>query len=145
MGGRPRRGMDPTFFGVRPASSRARRSSISIWALTLRNSSAAHLANASWTAGSIRRSTCLRSLTAHEYSVPVLTTGEAGWSLQSTTRRLLTIAAFRSSSRLTMSRSSSRSSASSTIPTAPSTMRERAATTALACCRRSIAWAISAV
>ena len=31
----------------------------------------------------------------------------------------------------------------STIPTAPSTIRERAATTALACWRRSIAWAIS--
>ena len=46
MGGRPRLGKGPAFFGIRPASSRARRSSISIWALVLRNSSAAHRARA---------------------------------------------------------------------------------------------------
>ena len=66
LGGRPRLGRGPALFGIRPASSRARRSSISIWALRLRNSSAAHRARASWTAGSIRSSTCLRSLTDHE-------------------------------------------------------------------------------
>ena len=66
MGGRPRLGKGPALFGIRPASSRARRSSISIWALRLRNSSAAHRARASWTAGSIRSSTCLRSFTDHE-------------------------------------------------------------------------------
>lgn len=36
-----------------------------------------------------------------EYKVPVLTTGDAGWSLHNTTIRLLTIAALRSSSRVT--------------------------------------------
>ena len=61
FGGRPRLGMGPACRGIRPASSRARRSSISIWALRLRNSSAAHRARASWTAGSMRSSTCLRS------------------------------------------------------------------------------------
>ena len=66
VGGRPRLGKGPAFFGIRPASSRARRSSISMWALRLRNSSAAHWARASWTVGSIRSSTCLRSLTDQE-------------------------------------------------------------------------------
>ena len=41
--------------------------------------------------------------------------------------------------RAAASRSLSRSSAISTMPTAPSTIRERAATTALACWRRNIA------
>src|SRR5258708_10084354 len=50
--------------GSRPASASARRSRNSIWALVLRSSSAAHLAKASWTAGSSRSSTPLRSLTA---------------------------------------------------------------------------------
>ncbi len=44
--------------------------------------------------------------------MPVFTTGEAGWSLQSTTIRLLTIDALRSSSSSTIRRSLSRSSAS---------------------------------
>jgi len=66
VGGRPRLGKGPALFGIRPASSRARRSSISMWALMLRNSSAAHRAKASWTMGSILSSTCLRSLTGHE-------------------------------------------------------------------------------
>src|SRR5665647_2514689 len=51
------------------------------------------------------------------------------------------MAAFRSSSRVTTPFSVSQLSAISTIPTAPSTIRERAATTALACWRRSIAYA----
>src|SRR5450631_2007764 len=80
---------------------------------------------------------------AHVYSEPAFTTGDGGWSPHSTTIRLLTMAAFRSSSRVTTPFSVSRLSAISTIPTAPSTIRERAATTALACWRRSIAWAIS--
>jgi hypothetical protein len=37
-----------------------------MWALTLLNSSAAHRARASWTAGSIRTRTCLRSPTVQE-------------------------------------------------------------------------------
>jgi hypothetical protein len=37
-----------------------------MWALMLRNSSAAHRASASWTAGSIRTSTGFRSFTAYE-------------------------------------------------------------------------------
>lgn len=66
MGGRPRFGIGAALFGMRPASSRARRSSISMWALRLRRSSAAHLASASWTVGSIRSSNCLRSFTDYE-------------------------------------------------------------------------------
>ena len=64
-------------------------------------------------------------------------------SPQSTTSRLLTIAALRSSSSSTMSRSDSRDSAMSTMPTAPSTIRSLAATTAPACWRCSMAPAIS--
>src|ERR1035437_8554542 len=79
----------------------------------------------------------------HVYSEPVFTTGDGGWSPHNTTIRLLTMAAFRSSSRVTTPFSVSRLSAISTIPTAPSTIRERAATTALACWRRRIAWAVS--
>src|SRR6185503_1413503 len=73
------------------------------------------------------------------YSVPVFTTGCVFCSLHRTTRRLLTIAALRSSSSSTTLRFDSSSSAISTMPTAPSTIRDRAATTALACWRRSIA------
>src|SRR5215469_2469049 len=80
----------------------------------------------------------------HEYRVPALTTGEGGWSPQSTTIRLLTMLAVRSSSSSTTPFSLSWLRAIWTMPTAPSTIRERAATTALACWRRSIAWAISA-
>jgi len=61
FGGRPRLGIGPACRGIRPASSRARRRSISIWALRLRRSAAAHRARASWTAGSMRSSSCLRS------------------------------------------------------------------------------------
>ncbi len=60
-GGRPRLGMGLACRGIRPASLRARRSSISMWALRLRNSSADHRVRASWTVGSMRSSTCLRS------------------------------------------------------------------------------------
>jgi hypothetical protein len=63
VGGRPRRGRGPDFFGILPASFSARRKSISMWALRLRRSSAAQCAKASWTAGSIRSRICLRSLT----------------------------------------------------------------------------------
>ena len=49
-----------------------------MWALRLRNSPAAQRASASWTSGSMRSSTCFRSLTDYEYSDPVFTTGEAG-------------------------------------------------------------------
>jgi hypothetical protein len=66
VGGRPRLGMGRALLGILPASSRARRNSISMWALRLRNSSAAHWASASWTAGSIRSKICLRSLTDQE-------------------------------------------------------------------------------
>jgi hypothetical protein len=66
VAGRPRLGIGPALFGIRPASSRARRNSNSMWALRLRKSSAAHLARASWTFGSIRSSTCLRSFTDQE-------------------------------------------------------------------------------
>ena len=102
-----------------------------MWALRLRNSSAAHLASASWTAGSIRSSIGLRSLTTQLYSVPVFTIGEAGSMSLQHHHELLAMAALRSSSSSTMPRSAKRTNASSTIPTAPSTMSDRAATTAL--------------
>src|SRR5215469_300789 len=63
-GGRPCRRIRPAPLGIRPASASARRSRNSIWALVLRSSSEAHRASASWTAGSSRSSTPLRSLTA---------------------------------------------------------------------------------
>jgi len=58
---RPRMGAART---PRPASVSARRRMTSIWALTERSSSAAHLATAAWTAGSSLSRTCLRSLPA---------------------------------------------------------------------------------
>ena len=61
--GRPRLGNGAAFLGIRPASLRARRKSISTWALTLRNSSLAQRISASWTAGSTRSRTWRRSLT----------------------------------------------------------------------------------
>src|SRR5580698_4743722 len=63
-GGRPRGRIGPARPGSRPASARARRSRNSIWALVLRSSTLAHRARASWTAGSRRSSTLLRSVTA---------------------------------------------------------------------------------
>src|SRR5215470_271225 len=63
-GGRPRCRIGPARPGSRPASASARRSRNSIWALVLRSSSLAHLARASWTAGSSRSRTLLRSVTA---------------------------------------------------------------------------------
>src|SRR5262249_54792236 len=83
------------------------------------------------------------ALGGHGYSVPTLTTGCIDWSLHRATSRFATIAARRSSSSTTTSCSSSRASACSTMPTAPSTIRWRAATMASACCRRSSAWATS--
>jgi hypothetical protein len=62
-GGRPRGRIGPARPGSRPASASARRSRNSIWALVLRSSSLAHLARASWTAGSSRRRMLLRSVT----------------------------------------------------------------------------------
>src|SRR2546422_44856 len=59
-GGRPGWGGAPAEDGSRPASASARRSRNSICALVLRNSSPAHLASASCTAGSSRSRTCLR-------------------------------------------------------------------------------------
>src|SRR5439155_7590276 len=79
----------------------------------------------------------------HWYSVPAFTMGCVSCSLHSTTSRLLTMAALRSSSRTTTERFASSASAISTMLTAPSTIIERAAMTALACWRRSIAFAIS--
>src|SRR5215469_793915 len=81
--------------------------------------------------------------TGYWYSVPALTTGCARCSPQSTTSRLETIAALRSSSRSTICCSESWFRASCTMPTAPATMRVRAATTASACCLRSMSAAIS--
>jgi hypothetical protein len=63
-GGRPRGRIGRARPGSRPASASARRSRNSIWALVLRSSSPAHRARASWTAGSSRSSTLLRSVTA---------------------------------------------------------------------------------
>src|SRR5690242_11986653 len=77
------------------------------------------------------------------YSVPVLTTAWVPRSPHSTTSRLLTIAALRSSSSSTTPRRLSWSSAISTMLTAPSTIFVRAAMIAPACWRCSIAWAIS--
>lgn len=100
--------------GMRPASVNARRRRKSIWAFVLRSSSAAHLASASWTAGSRRNSTLLRSLIgptpvlAYWYREPALTTCWVACSLHSTTSKLETIAALRSSSSSTTSRSSRR-------------------------------------
>ena len=53
------------------------------------------------------------------------------------------MAALRSSSKSTTFFAESSESAISTIPTAPCTIFSRAAMTASACWRRSIAWAIS--
>ncbi len=110
--GRPGLLIFPAWLGVRPASARASRSRYSICALVLRSSSAAQRASASCTAGSRRKSTLLRSvterLTFYWYSEPALTTCWVACSLQSTTRRLETMAAFRSSSRSTTSCSWSR-------------------------------------
>src|SRR5437870_11734279 len=80
---------------------------------------------------------------AQVYRVPVLSTGWVPRSPQSTTSRLETIAAFRSSSRWRVFFCASISSAFSTIPPAPSTNLYPAAMMALACWRCSIAWAIS--
>ena len=73
----------------------------------------------------------------------MLTTGCVSRSPHSTTIRFDTIAARRSSSSSTTFFSLSMASAISTMPTAPSTRVLRAATTACACWRRSIAPAIS--
>src|SRR5277367_5271147 len=60
-GGRPLRGMSPALSGRRPAARSDLRSKSSIWAVVLRSSSAAQRARASYTAGSTRRRTLLRS------------------------------------------------------------------------------------
>ncbi|MGH9078991.1 MAG: class I SAM-dependent methyltransferase [Acidimicrobiales bacterium] len=65
LGGRPRRA-GSALGTPRPASLSTRRSKNSIWALVLRNSSAAQRASASWTAGSRRRRMLLRSATVEE-------------------------------------------------------------------------------
>jgi len=137
--GRPRLRIGPAD-GLRPASLSARRRTNSICALVLRSSSAAHRASASCTEGSSRKRMLLRSDrgtldTRYWYSDPVLTIGCVPRSPHSTTRRFETIAAFRSSSSSTMPSSARRASAIWTIPTAPSTMRVRAAMTAPACWR----------
>src|SRR5450756_1831663 len=75
----------------------------------------------------------------HVYSVPVLTTGVTWLSPHSTTMRLLTMAALRSSSNSTILFLLKSSRAISTMLTAPVTILRRAAMTASACCRRSIA------
>lgn len=59
--GRPRCGNGATSLGSRPFRRNASRSATSIWALRLRKSSSAHLANASCTLGSSRTSTARRS------------------------------------------------------------------------------------
>ena len=74
---------------------------------------------------------------------PLFTTGCASRLPQSTTRRLDTMAALRSSSSVMVLFSLRRSSAISTMPTAPSTISLRASIMALACCRCSITAAIS--
>ena len=56
FGGRPRRGMSPTFRGRRPARNKAPRKRSSTCALVLRSSSEAQRARASCTAGSMRTS-----------------------------------------------------------------------------------------
>jgi len=75
--------------------------------------------------------------------VPALMTGWVLRSPHSTTSRLLTICAFRSSSSSTILFFDRCSRAICTMPTAPSTISDRAAMMAPACCRCSIAWAIS--
>ena len=65
------------------------------------------------------------------YSVPALTIGWAPSSPHSTTSRLLTICALRSSSSSTTPFFCSSASAISTMPTAPATIRVRAAMIAL--------------
>src|SRR5690242_1186306 len=82
-------------------------------------------------------------LLAHQYSEPVLTTGWVPRSEHNTVSRLPTICALRSSSSTTTPLFCSSDNAISTMPTAPATIRVRAAITALACWRCSIAWAIS--
>ena len=75
--------------------------------------------------------------------LPVLITGLAPSSPQSTTIRLLTMAALRSSSISTTWSAASFLRAVSTIETAPSTIFSRAEMMASACCRLSITLAIS--
>src|SRR3954464_9622107 len=77
------------------------------------------------------------------FKVPVLITGFVSLSPHSTTIKLLTMVALRSSSNSMIFLSASICSALSTMPTAPSTILWRAATTAEACCLRSIECAIS--
>ena len=79
----------------------------------------------------------------HQYRLPLFTMGCASRLPQSTTSRLETIAALRSSSSSTTLFSLRRSSAISTIPTAPSTIILRASMMALACWRCSMTAAIS--
>gem|GEM_PF-5025940 len=82
-----------------PAVCNALRSKYSICELALRRSSAAHLCSESKTAGSSRsKNAFFFAMSGYWYSVPVLTTGCASLSPHSTTIRLLTIVALRSSS-----------------------------------------------
>ena len=84
-------------------------------------------------------------LQTHNYmlSVPEFTTGCVALSLHNTTIRLLTMAAFLSSSNTTTFSLSSFFSAMSTMETAPSTIFSRAEMMAEACWRRNITAAIS--
>ena len=77
------------------------------------------------------------------HRLPELTTGWASWFPHSTTSRFETMAALRSSSSSTVPFSARRSSAISTMPTAPSTIILRASMMALACWRWSMTAAIS--
>ena len=121
----------PFFFRWRTHSV----SRYSICPLTDRKSSSAHAAIAAYSLGERRSGTCFfwLSFMADQYRLPELTTGWASWLPHSTTRRLLTIAALRSSSSSTMPLSERRSSAISTMPTAPSTIILRASMMAEAC------------
>ena len=113
------------FAFFRPAFFNAVSIRNSIWPFTLRNSSTDHFSRALYTSSSILNTNVFLSATPlidYEYNEPVFNTGWAPLSPQSTTIRLLTIAALRSSSSSTIFFLLNCSSASSTIPTAPSTI-----------------------
>lgn len=102
-GGLPGLRILPAWLGSRPASASALRSRNSIWALVLRNSSAAHRARASCTAGSSRSRIPLRSLTVPGPSASCTASRNsrpAGWPTYrtETMSRLETIAVAGSSS-----------------------------------------------
>ena len=146
-------GSGPAAAGSRPASASARRSRNSICALALRSSSAAQRASASWTAGSSRSSTCLRlrcGPAAVRLGRPSLVEGarvedRLGGAVTAQHHQQIATPSPPSAPRPARRCPARRSGSAPTRPCRPRRPRSacRAATTAPACCRWSIAEAIS--